>query len=382
MRSILELLGEASLLGLGVAGLAGAVAMPAAAAWALLVMGALLAGLHLLSLTFVGPDHPWPTESADPRPMRLTAVDYGKALVSWLLGFHRTYAVEPGLYYLGDHHDPAAPLLVTANYHLTVFLVARRARAAGARLLVIDSDGINVWCAAGKGRFGHEQILAQTSRYPDEVLSDRARPTLILPKFGMPGVDLKVLREARMRPVIGPLYAKDIPAYLAAPPYRDAQHDRVDFGLASRVFVWLPGLLQVTALSTLLAMAIWLATLAWGGTVPLAVVGIAAALATAYPLLYPWIPGHRFAVKGLWLGGLGGGAVLVASALGWLPWTASLVLVPFILATGALIGLEFTGNSAVSNYSRVKREMAAFVPVTAVLYAVSLAAHLVLEVSS
>jgi len=374
-----ELLGQISLLGLGIAGLVGAMEMPRAAAVALTATGAVLAALHVLSVTFVAEQHTWPGGDT-PQPLRIGPLDYGKALVAWFLGFRRTYAVAPGLYFTGDHYDIDAPLLVTSNYHLTVFLVARRIRAANARLLVIDTGGINVWCAAGKGRFSNEEILRQLDRYPRELLSRKPRPTLILPKFGMSGVQLRTLRKQGLRPIVGPLYAKDLPAYLASPPLRNRAADRVDFRFGSRVFVWLPGLLQTTALAALLTSAIWLSGRPWGEPPQLGIVAIVAALTTAYAWLFPLIPGTRFASKGLLLGILFSGALLAVLWASDASLRAMAFAAPFTLAAGMLIGLEFTGNSAVSNYSRVKREVATFLPISALLLVVSAGAFIVLGV--
>ncbi len=180
-----------------------------------------------------------------PRPLHLTSLDYLKAAVCWFDAFKKTYAIEPGLYYTGKHYDHRAPLLVTSNYFLTVFLVVRRIRAFNARLLVIDTDGINVWCSAGEGKFSNAEILKQLNRYDRKLLTDGHRLTLILPKLGFAGVNLGGLRKAGVRPIIGPIYAKDLPAYLSQPPYKDCDEDRVLFNLQSRLFTWLPGLVQV-----------------------------------------------------------------------------------------------------------------------------------------
>jgi acetyl-CoA decarbonylase/synthase complex subunit gamma len=359
MRRVLELLGELSLVGLGVAGTIGVAPMPTAAAVAFLSLGGVLLALHLLSVTFVKAGQIWPSHGTSPLPLRIGLVDYAKALVAWVLSFRRTYAVAPGLYYTGDHYDPEAPLLVTANYHLTVFLVTRRVRAANARLLVIDTDGINVWCAAGKGRFGNHEITRQLDRYPRDLLSTRPRLRLILPKFGMSGVDLRALRQQGLRPIVGPLYAKDLPAYLASPPLKNR---------------------QLTALSALLAAAVSLLALPLGAPVQLGMIGVIAALATAYPLLFPLIPGRRFAVKGLLLGLLASAVLLAVSWIRDESLLSVLFVVPFTLAAGILIGLEFTGNSAVSNYSRVKREIVVFLPIGALLLLFSTGAFFMVEV--
>jgi len=375
MRRSVELAGKVGLLGLGCAGLMGWIDMGAVTAVVLSAVGLLLVGLEVLSLTFVEQDHPWPADEAEPQPLRLGTTDYAKALVAWLLAFRRTYAVAPGLYFTGKQYDTATPLLVTANYHLTVFLVARRLSGINVRLLVIDTDGINVWCAAGKGRFCNDTILQQLTRYRRELISGQRLAGLILPKFAMSGVDLQGLRDQGVRPIVGPLYARDLPAYLAAPPLRNRPLDRVRFSLRSRAFVCLPGVLQLAALSAVVTCLLGILALPLGMRAPVGVVVSITTLGAVYPLLFPVLPGRRFAVKGLMLG--------VAFSIAWMamswytqqPLLWGVVVVPFTVAAGMLIGLEFTGNSAVSNYSRVKREIVTFLPVSALLLLVSLAAY-------
>src|SRR5512138_2445510 len=90
-------------------------------------------------------------------------ITFANRLDHWLArwgvnrGGHR---VEPGLYALG-HPGPESRVFVTANY--TLSFDALRSALAGwdAYLLVLDTQGINVWCAAGKGTFGTEELLRQ-----------------------------------------------------------------------------------------------------------------------------------------------------------------------------------------------------------------------------
>lgn len=335
-------------------------------------------GLSLLSYllfrtTYYRSETPWPQGSNEPRRLALSWLDYLKSLNSWFDAFKRTYVFEPGLYYTGSHYDPSAPLLVTSNYHLTVFLVARRARAFNARLLVIDTDGINVWCAAGKEKFNNAEILKQLERYDPALFGDSKKTTLILPKFGLAGVDLRALRQDGIRPVIGPLYAKDLPRYLDNPPYKDCDGDIVAFGLMSRVFTWLPGFVQYMYYSMILVIALMLLG---RGNIAGETIGLVALLATAYPVLFPWIPGRRFAVKGIWLAAftsLGLGALALA---GLVSLHGLIVAVLFTFATALFFALSYTGNSAVSNYTRVRAEIARFLPATVLLYLASLTANL------
>ncbi len=65
-------------------------------------------------------------------------------------GGHR---VEPGLYRLGSP-GPDSPVFASANYTLSFDALRAALGGVDAYILVLDTKGINVWCAAGKGTFG------------------------------------------------------------------------------------------------------------------------------------------------------------------------------------------------------------------------------------
>jgi hypothetical protein len=310
----------------------------------------------------------------------LTLLDYLKAVVCWFDAFKQTYAIEPGLYYTGKHYDREAPMLVTSNYFLTVFLVVRRIRTFNTRLLVIDTDGINVWCSAGEGKFSNAEILKQLDRYERNLLSDGQWLTLILPKLSFAGVNLRYLREANIRPIIGPIYAKDLPAYLSQPPFENRNEDRIMFGLQSRLFTWLPGLVQYLSYSFAAVIVLWGMEQIWNLPLPTGLILVTALLATAYPILFPWIPGVRFAVKGLWLAAFASIGLSALTVFGVIPLADLIMAILFIFATAVFVGLSYTGNSAVSNYSRVRKETARFLPLNVLLYIGSLAAFIMTEV--
>ena len=50
------------------------------------------------------------------------------------------------------------------------------------------------------------------------------------------------------------------------------------------------------------------------------------------------------------------------------------------MATALFVGLAFTGNSAVSNYTRVRKEIARFLPFNVLLFLGSLAVFIFTEV--
>ncbi len=331
--------------------------------------------LALLRTTYYKAETPWSGESCEPQPFRISLSHYIRALVCWMDGFKRTYALAPGLYYTGEHFDPEKPLLVTSNYLLTVFILVRRVRSFSANILVIDTYGINVWCSAGKGRFSNLEIFKQLMRYQKILMSSEKRLTIILPKFSLSGIDLRMLRQAHVRPVIGPLYAKDLPAYLADPPYRDSA-DTVYFGFQSRLFTWLPGFLQFMGYCMGVLAALLVVNALLGFSVPWKAALLSALIATAYPLFFPALPGKKFAVKGLWLGAILSLGLIPPFTRGAATGLDLVMSALFSLATALFMGLAYTGNSAVSNYSAVRREIAHFLPLDVLLYTGSLAAFI------
>ena len=343
-------------------------------------LAVLIAAYMLLKETYYSTDASWQADSNQPKALPITWGDYFKAFVCWLDSFKRTYAVEPGLYYTGARYDKTAPLLVTANYHLTVFLLVRRLAHLNVRLLVVDTEGINVWCSAGKGRFSNDAIFEQLNRYDKDILTDDDRLTLILPKLCFAGVDLPALRQAGYNAIIGPVHCRDIPAYLATKPLADCDSDRVLFGMQSRLFTLLPGMIQILKNTVTLLLALWVVHLLWHFTLPVTgVLALVVVLKIAYVVLFPYLPGKWFAVKGLWLGVfvcvvLGGMAGFGAITVGSL-----VTAVLFTLASGMYLGQYYAGSSAVSNMTSMRKETARLLPVYVLLYVASLVAFVVKE---
>ena len=371
MKPILFLIVAICLAAVGIAGVIfDSTAFQAEGPW-FLALGLTMLAYLVLKRTYYRAGSVWQADSNEPKPLNLTRLDYVKAMICWLDSFKRTYAVKPGLYYTGDRYDHDSPLLVTANYHLTVFLLVRRLRR-NVRLLVVDTDSINVWCAAGKGTFCNDAIFEQLNRYGQHLPKDDGRLKLILPKLCLAGVDIGALREAGFDAIIGPVYGKDLPTYLSTAPCKDRDTDRVLFGLQSRLFTAPPGLLQTLKYSVTLLLALWLARQIWPFALPVAgVLGLTMVLTIAYPVCFPYLPGKWFAVKGLSL------AIVVSAARAHK--AAETTMAKDTLASGMYFGQSYSGNSAVSNGTSVRKETARLLPVYVLLYMASLAAFIIKE---
>ena len=266
--------------------------------------------------------------------------------VRWDIG-RMAYAVLPGLYAVGL---PGAdsPVLVTCNYKLTFDKLRRELGGIDAWIMVLDTRGINVWCAAGKGTFGTRELEQRMMAVKlEEVVSHR---TLILPQLGATGVSAPEVKEATgWRVKFGPVLARDIAAYLANGAKKDDAMRRVPFRLPARMAIapaelahsW-PLVLGILAASALLGLPFdaGYAGRFLGMCLPL--VGAVVAGTILFPALLPFLPFRAFSLKGALLGAVWG----IASALlvhATLPGAIALTLIAAPIAS--FLSMNFTGSS-------------------------------------
>jgi ubiquinone/menaquinone biosynthesis C-methylase UbiE len=192
--------------------------------------------------------------------------------------------VQPGLYRVG-HPDQEAPLLVTGNFDLTVRRVVRDLDGqVDCWLLVADSAGINVWCAAGGGYFTAEKVIAAVkSSRVEELVHHR---TLLLPQLAACGVDgRQVHRQTGWSVHWGPARAHDVPAYLAAGRKKSDAMRWVTFPLRKRLEMVLVTL-GFYGLLILVPLAIFWRPMFW------AVAAALFGLSLFYAVVLPWLPGR------------------------------------------------------------------------------------------
>lgn len=285
------------------------------------------------------------------------------------LGVRRSeHLVAPGLYALGN---PTAdsPVFVTANY--TLSFDALRAALAGmdSYIMVLDTKGINVWCAAGKGTFGTDEVVHRIEATAlRDVVSHR---TLILPQLGASGVAAhEVEKSAGFQVEYGPVRAADLPEYLkthqASPEMR-----QVHFDLLDRLI-----LIPVELVYALLPMLIAAIVLFFFSGLLAAAGAVAAILAgvVAFPILLPWLPTRDFSSKGLILGGAVALPCALAVFLGnpqAALWRQIGGVLSYLLAlppVTAYLALNFTGSTTFTSRSGVKREIFTYVPIMAWMF--------------
>ena len=82
---------------------------------------------------------------------------WGTIKARWGVG-RMDYSIDPGLYALGNP-DRESSVLVTANYKMSFDELRCALPGRDFWILVLDTKGINVWCAAGKGTFGTKELV-------------------------------------------------------------------------------------------------------------------------------------------------------------------------------------------------------------------------------
>ena len=307
--------------------------------------------------------------------------------VRWGLG-RDSYAVAPGLYAVGAP-GPDSVVLVSANYKLSFDALREELTGRDAWILVLDTKGINVWCAAGKGTLGTDELVARVQATAlGEVVS---RHRLIVPQLGAPGVSAhEVKRRCGFRVVYGPVLARDLPAFLDAGLKASPEQRRVRFPLLDRVRLIPMELVMASKWALFVGVALLLASglssegyeldrVVGDGLPGLAFVVVTTILAGALaPALLPWLPGRAFAVKGAWIGAAAaaGAASWVASSPGshWTGVAAWALLLP---ALASFVAMNFTGASTYTSLSGVTKEMRVAVPLQALATVVGVTLWLV-----
>jgi len=309
-----------------------------------------------------------------------TKLDFADVCGAWKArwGIGRmNYTVEPGLYSVGEP-DENSPVLVSANYKMTFDTLRKNLTGLDCRILILDTKGVNVWCASGEGTFGTDELIDRIEATGlAGIVSHRQ---LILPQLGASGVcAYEVKRRTGFSPVFGPVRADDIKAFIAAGCKATREMRTVKFTFRDRLVLAPIELKEAAKISLAVFGVMFLINLLatrpfglWDLLVYIAAVLVGAVLT---PILLPFIPGKAFSFKGWLLGAIV--TALILWALGW--FAAPLILpgVGYMLALPALsafLTMNFTGASTYTSPSGVLKEMKTAVP----LIVIAIAAGIVL----
>jgi NAD-dependent dihydropyrimidine dehydrogenase PreA subunit len=165
------------------------------------------------------------------------------------------FPCETGLIKIGNP-DRDSPVFLTVNFHLTVQRVQRSLRGLDGYLLVANSRGVNVWCAASGGLLTTHSVISVLKTSGVENLVDHRQ--LILPQLAATGVEVGRLEEKTgWRAVWGPVYASEIPAFLQNELKKTAEMRRVTFPWRQRLEMAASWAFPISILVALIAMLSW-----------------------------------------------------------------------------------------------------------------------------
>lgn len=281
------------------------------------------------------------------------------------------YKINPGIYAVGTP-DKESHVLVTANYKLTFDALRKELTGLNAWILVLDTKGINVWCAAGKGTFGTKELINRINKTKlSTIVSHR---TLILPQLGAPGVSAhEVTKNTDFKIKYGPVRAKDVKEFINSGMKATDEMRRIKFNLMDRLILTPMELVGTVKTSLMILGILFLLNLLtvnpFGIIDFYAYAGALIAGCVITPVLLPWIPGRAFSWKG-WLMGflwtlavisLNGG--IISPSFGVLKELGYLLVLPSI---SAFYAMNFTGSSTYTSFSGVLKEMRKAIPPTIV----------------
>ncbi len=284
------------------------------------------------------------------------------------LGIGRmNYKVDPGIYAIGNPSS-LSQVLVTANYKLTFDVVRKSMDGSDAWILVLDTKGVNVWCAAGKGTFGTKELINRISKTNlKNIVSHR---NIILPQLGATGVVAhEITKKTGFKVTYGPVRIEDLKEFMANGNKASKEMRKVKFSFKDRIVLTPIEFVNALKTSVKVFAILFLLNLFMKkqfGLVDLyAYIGSLMVGCVVVPALLSWIPGRAFAWKGFLIGLIW--ALVVNLINGW-PQSVSygdIKAIGYFLvlpSVSAYYAMNFTGSSTYTSLSGVSKEMKIAVP--------------------
>lgn len=268
-----------------------------------------------------------------------------------------------------------SPVIVTCNYKLTFDILRNELQGRSLWILVVETYGINVWCAAGKKSFSTEEVVRQVKQSGlDRVVNHRM---LIIPQLAAPSVAAHQLKGlCGFKGIFGPIRAEDIKQFMDNEMQVDSLMREVDFPLSSRLEV---ALVEVYGARNFMVWAFLacfaLAALGPGGFslqgIFYSALGAFTVVLSGFvsgtflvPAFLPWLWFRAFAAKGLMTGLIAGiPAAMVLGGSG----SEIFACVAGVAGFSSWFAMHYTGSTPYTSLSGVDHEMRIFMPVQALV---------------
>src|SRR3989304_982134 len=303
----------------------------------------------------------------------LTLREYIEHIRCRISGLRMRYAVKPGLYAAGNP-DKNSDVFVSANYKMSFDILRGALKGMNAWILVLDTKGINVWCAAGKGTFGTDELIKRIGASQLENTVSHRR--IIVPQLGATGIAAHIVQQKTgFRISYGPVDARDISGYVEAGYKATEEMRRIKFTFWDRLALTPMELLPALKGNVLYVLLIFfIIGLKPSGIVfkdgladglPFIFFGLLSVIAGALvtPLLLPFLPFRSFAVKG-WIAGLVFTFLGIKNISIALPTAAFYVFsLLFFPLESSYIALQFTGSTVFTGMTGVRKELRFALPI-------------------
>ena len=283
------------------------------------------------------------------------------------------YTVAPGLYGLGEP-DKTSEVLVTANFKLTFDHLRKELHGLNVWLLVLDTKGVNVWCAAGKGTFSTGELVKKIKASSLARIVEHRR--IIVPQLGATGVSARqIKKQSGFKVVYGPIRAADIPDFLKNGKKASREMRGVTFNMYERLILTPVEIQSVLKPALITALVLFVISGLGPGIFSVAGAwqrGLASFLALAVgifsgafvtPVLLPFIPYRTFAAKGIIIGSLLAIFLLLLLPANTTGLAGYLALYLFSVSISSFLAMNFTGSTPFTSPSGVEKEMKQYIPV-------------------
>ena len=291
-------------------------------------------------------------------------------------------AIEPGIYESGKPTRDS-PVIVTANYELTYIRVMNDLKGVDAWVICVDSNGINVWCAARGKNFGNKELVEAIQA--TGILGCINHRTFILPQLAAGGISIPQLPpDLDIKIIYGPIWSKYLKPYLKEMPHKKPEEmrlakftfsKRLEAGITHltfllRKFLLWPSILSVIALLVLSSSGI--NVLQYIGQRLFSVLGWIWIAITITNLLialaFPIVDFTRsFMKKGLVLSVISASIGTVLSWVAFAPLLYNIANFTFLFWLGFFSTMSFSGYTMASSPREIKMEYAKFTKINQIL---------------
>jgi hypothetical protein len=277
-----------------------------------------------------------------------------------------------------------SPVFVSANYKLTFDTLRKNLDRLDCWLLILDTNGINAWCAAGKGTFGTDELIERIES--SELSKYVSHKKLVLPQLGATGVAAHEVKSRSGYDVnYGPVRAEDIKTYIHDGYKATKEMRTVKFTMWDRLVLTpmeiIPAMKIALPVFGVMLFANTFINRPFGKQDFAGYLGSIFAGGVVTPALLPYIPGKAFSWKG-WLAGVGVTAGIIGMTSKFKRGSRLLSIGHLLLfpALSSYLAMNFTGASTYTSPSGVNKEMKKALPwiigVAAVGAALTIGVHL------